>query len=64
VLAAVADALSLLRDSLPIVEDAEQREGGLVTELLATELLLDARLSRLPLLLSPQWDENASLCTE
>lgn len=72
VLAVVLGVLSLLRVSLLIVDDAEEhREDELVTELLATELLLDARLSRLPLLLSPlclckgdaspQCDENASL---
>lgn len=54
-----------------MVEDVEPKEGAPVTELPVTELLLLAKLSRLPLLLrplflwrgdvSPQWDENKSL---
>lgn len=71
VLDALPVLLSPLRESVPIVEDAEPIEGAPVTE-----LLLLAKLSKLPLLLrpvllwrgdvKPQWDENKSLslCTE
>lgn len=47
------DVLSPFRESPPIVDDVEHKEAGPLTVLLVTELLLDARLSRLPLLLSP-----------
>jgi len=57
------DVLSPFRDSPPIVDV----EDGPVIVLLVTELLLDARLSRLPLLLSlfkgdvsPLWDGKLS----
>lgn len=47
------DVLSPFRESPPTVDDVEHKEDGPVIVLLVTELLLDARLSRLPLLLSP-----------
>lgn len=61
--------LSQLMDDSPLmVDEVEHKDGAPVTELPVTELLLLARLSRLPLLLSPeclwsgdvkpQWDEK------
>lgn len=47
------ELLSPLKESLPMVEDVEPNEGAPVTELPVTELLLLAKLSRLPLLLRP-----------
>lgn len=63
--------VSPFNDSTLTVDDEEQRDEDRVAELLVAELLLDARLSTLPLLLSPvelclckgdpQWDEKVSL---